>query len=129
MKKLLTIGTLGGVLVGLLPTPALAGGATDAALGLGAFAVFNQLVGGWGWHRARVVYVQPWYDAPYPVVYAAPPVAYASPQVVYSPAVPAIQREVVFRHGRYVLQGDGVTVAYRWVWVPNPPPPPPPPSH
>lgn len=129
MKKLLAIATLEGVLVGLLPLPALAGAATDAALGLGAFAVFNQLAGGFSWHRDRVIYVQPSYYAPYPVVYAAPPVVYASPQVVYAPSTPAIQREVVFPHGRYLLQGDGVTVAYRWVWVPNPPPPPPPPSH
>jgi hypothetical protein len=35
----------------------------------------------------------------------------------------------VYAHGRHLLLGDGVTVAYRWVWVPNPPagPPPPPP--
>jgi hypothetical protein len=32
----------------------------------------------------------------------------------------------VYPHGRYVLRGDGITVAYRWVWVPNPPPSPPP---
>jgi hypothetical protein len=24
-----------------------------------------------------------------------------------------------------VLQGDGITTAYRWVWIPNPPPAPP----
>src|SRR2546425_235807 len=42
MKKLLAIATLGGVLVGLLPMPALAGAATDAALGLGAFAVRSE---------------------------------------------------------------------------------------
>ena len=34
-----------------------------------------------------------------------------------------INREVVYPHGRYLLYGDGVTAAYRWVWVPNPPPP------
>jgi hypothetical protein len=129
MKKPLVIGTLAGVLVGMLPVPVLAGAPTDAALGLGAFAVFNQLVGGRSWHRDRVVILQPSYDAAYAVIYAAPPVVYASPPVVYAPTAPAIQREVVFPHGRYVLQGDGVTVAYRWVWVPNPPPPPPPSNH
>jgi hypothetical protein len=128
MKKLLALGALGGILAGLVPTPVFAGAATDAALGLGAFAVFNQLVAGWGWPRERVVAVQPYYYAPYPVVYAAPPVAYVAPQVVYAPPAPAIQREVVFPHGRYVLQGDGVSVAYYWVWVPNPPPPPPTPN-
>src|SRR5207247_11400615 len=108
---------------------AAAASATVAAVGLVALSVSNLLAAGFSWHRDRVVIVQPSYYAPYPVVYAAPPVVYAAPPVVYTPAAPVIQREVVFPHGRYVLQGDGVTVAYRWVWVPNPPPPPPPPGH
>src|SRR5438128_3144520 len=46
-----------------------------------------------------------------------PPYAYAAPPVVYQPApvssappvysAPAVQREVVYPHGRYVLYGDG----------------------
>lgn len=32
----------------LVPTVAFAGASTDAALGLGAFAVFNQILGGVG---------------------------------------------------------------------------------
>ncbi len=125
MKRLLVIGTLGAVLVGSAPVPARAGAATDVALGLGAFAVFNQLTG-WAWPRA--------YYPPYPVVYSAapvvysqPPVVYTAPPVAYAAPAPLIQREVVFPNGRYVLNGDGVTVAYQWVWVPNLPPPPPPP--
>ncbi len=65
-----------------------------------------------------------------PYAYAAPGVAYAEPPAVYteSPAYstsagtappPAVEREVVYPHGRYVLYGDGVSTPYRWVWVPN----------
>jgi hypothetical protein len=69
-----------------------------------------------------------------PPVYA-PPVAYAPP-LTYQPAPlyappqsTAIQREVVYPNGRYVLYGDGVRQPWQWVWVPlaSPPPPPPPP--
>ena len=76
---------------------------------------------------------------------AAPPPVYRYPAVVESPAVvapapaaaPVASRAVSLQpparsfatvveypHGRHVLRGDGVTVAYRWVWIPNPPPPP-----
>jgi hypothetical protein len=98
------------------PLNAHASAAVDAALALGAFAVFSQLF-------LLPALAQPVYSAP-PVAYTAPPAVYAS-----APAPPAISREVVHRHGRYVLLGDGVTAAYQWVWVPNPPagPPPPPP--
>ena len=62
------------------PTLAVAGASTDAALGLGAFAVFNQILGGVGiFQRGPVV-------APAPVVMAPPPVVYAPPPVVYAPA-------------------------------------------
>src|SRR6266516_2836420 len=69
----------------LLPGVAFAGSSTDAALGLGAFAVFNQILSGTGIFGAfnpapaavvvqRPVYVQqPVYYAPRPVVvYPAP---------------------------------------------------------
>lgn len=69
----------------LLPGVALAGSSSDAALALGAFAVFNQMLGGVGIFGApaRAVVVAP---AP-PVVYAPPPaVVYAPPPpVVYAP--------------------------------------------
>ena len=62
------------------PTLAVAGASTDAALGLGAFAVFNQILGGVGiFQRGPVV-------APAPVVMAPPPVVYAPAPVVYAPA-------------------------------------------
>ncbi len=107
------------------PMPAHASAAVDAALGLGAFAVFTQLFG-WGLYRPyyEPVVVVP--SASYPAVYAVPPV-YTLPQLAYAPPTPAIQREVTYPHGRYVLYGDGVTSAYQWVWIWNPPPVPAPP--
>lgn len=69
-----------------------------------------------------------------PVVYTPPP-AYAAPSPAYrrapsyAPQVTAVQRQVVYPNGRYVLYGDGVRQPWQWVWVPSasPPPPPPPP--
>jgi hypothetical protein len=62
------------------------------------------------------------YYYPYPYTYPAHPPVYQE--------APAIQREVCYVGGCYHLEGDGVTVAYRWIWIPSPPEPPPaPPSH
>jgi hypothetical protein len=123
MKRLVAIVALVMLVAGAVPAPAHAGAAVDAALALGAFAVFNQLF-------VLPALARPVYVAP-PVVYAPAP-TYVAPAATYaaSPAPPAIRREVVYPHGRHVLLGDGVTVAYQWVWVPNPPagPPPPPPA-
>jgi hypothetical protein len=78
MKKLIALVLAAAVFA---PTLAFAGASTDAALGLGAFAVFNQILGGVGiFHRGAVV------AAP-PVVYAPPPpVYYAPPRRAYVPA-------------------------------------------
>ena len=100
MKKILgAILVAGTAVLGGVPA-AQAGGATDAALGLGAFAVFNQLVRGETvfnlFHPAAPVVVsQPVVVAPPPVVvvppprvvYAPPPGAafYGPPPVVYAP--------------------------------------------
>ncbi|TMQ22162.1 MAG: hypothetical protein E6K82_13840 [Candidatus Rokuibacteriota bacterium] len=62
----------------LLPGVALAGSATDAALGLGAFAVFNQILSGTGVFGALA--------APAPVVVASPPVYAPAPVYVAPPA-------------------------------------------
>jgi len=70
----------------------------------------------------------PVYQAP-PVYYSAPPVSSAPPAYTYQAyAAPASAhpRVVQYPHGRFVLQGDGIVTAYRWVWIPNPPIPPPP---
>ncbi|HEV8583924.1 MAG TPA: hypothetical protein VGT02_03035 [Methylomirabilota bacterium] len=94
----------------LLPGVAFADSSTDAALGLGAFAVFNQILGGVGMFGAparQVVYV----PAP-PVVYAPPPPpVYVAPQPVYyvpAPPVYVAPRPVVvyravpvYRHARW----------------------------
>jgi hypothetical protein len=114
--RLVALAVVGTLLLGVLPTTAHAGAAVDAALALGAFALFSHLF-------LLPALVQP--------VYAAPPVVYTPPPATYAPAppTPAVKREVVYAHGRHILLGDGVSTAYRWVWVPNPPagtPPAPP---
>jgi len=68
-----------GLVIALLaPTAAFAGSATDAALGLGAFAVFNQMLGGVG------VFGHAY--APPPAVVVAPP---PPPVAVYQYPYPA----------------------------------------
>jgi hypothetical protein len=99
-------------------TPAEAGTATDIALGLASFAVFNQVVAPLlrprpaeaAYHRRAVVYR---------TVVTHPPVVYAAPAPPPAPTV------IHYPHGRYVLQLHGPQ--YVWVWYPNVPPPPPPP--
>ena len=76
MKRLALAATVAGLL--LLPGVARAGAATDAALGLGAFAVFNQILSGTG-----VFGGVPAVAAPAPVVVAPPPPVYAPPARVY----------------------------------------------
>ncbi len=76
-----------------------------------------------------VAYAPPTYAAPRP---APPPSAYPPPPPAYQasagyappPPAPAVQREVVYPHGRYVLYGDGVQRPWQWVWVPAVPLPP-----
>jgi hypothetical protein len=92
--------------------PAHAGAATDAALGLGAFAVFNQLV------RGETVFHDIFFGRPVPVVVqrpvvvAPPPVVYASPPVYYAPppppAVVYVQSSpVVYYKSKWVPPGHG----------------------
>ena len=95
MKKL--VGGLARAVAMLLPGAAFAGGSTDAALGLGAFAVFNQILGGVGifGRPAVVAPPAPVGYAPPPGVYAPPPPVYAAPPaVVYAPAPPVFVRPV-----------------------------------
>ena len=102
-------------LVVLSPAVAFAGSATDAALGLGAFAVFNQILGGVGvfggvprpvYAAPAPVYVAPppVYVAPAPVYYVAPPPVYFVPRPVYAapvyaPVVVVRDRAFVRHHG------------------------------
>ncbi|HET7342885.1 MAG TPA: hypothetical protein VFL90_15580 [Methylomirabilota bacterium] len=127
MKRALALVVVMAMLVALAPSPAHAHGAAGAALALGAFAVFNALFLPFAIASAVVApayYPPAYYAAPAPVYAPAAP-AYYAPS--YAPArtaaAPLINREVVYPHGRYILYGDGVSSAYRWVWVPNPPPP------
>jgi hypothetical protein len=57
----------------LLPGAAWAGSSTDAALALGSFAVFNQILGGTGLFGGLVGAPQPVYVAPPAPVYVTPP--------------------------------------------------------
>ena len=68
-----TVAVLVLVAVLLLPGVAMADAATDAALGLGAFAVFNQIISGTGIFGGLVAR---------PVV-VAPPLVYVRPAPVY----------------------------------------------
>jgi hypothetical protein len=106
MKKLIALVLAAAVFA---PTLAFAGASTDAALGLGAFAVFNQILGGVGiFGRGPVVAAPPVVVAPPPppVVYAPAPVVVVPPPPRYVPAprvvvkpypvyVPAPRRAVV----------------------------------
>ncbi|MGH7302950.1 MAG: hypothetical protein ACRELZ_06645, partial [Candidatus Rokuibacteriota bacterium] len=74
MKKAILFAVLSAMLI---PGAAFAGASTDAALGLGAFAVFNQIISGTGIFGA-------FGPAPRPVVVPAPPVA---PVVVPAPVI------------------------------------------
>lgn len=71
----------------VLPASAWAGASTDAALGLGAFAVFNQIIGGTGIFAglapAPPVYAAPAHVAPPPPVYVVPRPVYVAPRPVY----------------------------------------------
>ena len=114
MRKLVAIVALVAVLVALAPVSVHAHGAVAAALAFGAFATFGLLATAPFW-------AYPAYAYPAPV--SAPPAYYAPAPAYAPPPAPAIQREVVYPHGRHMLYGDGVTTAYQWVWVPNAPPP------
>ncbi len=100
----------------LAPGVVFADASTDAALALGAFAVFNQILAGqtvfqgFGTHRDPVVVHQP-----PAAVYPPPPppaVYYAPPPVVYY-AAPPPPPVVTYPHGRWALKRG------YWVWVPK----------
>jgi len=116
MRRLVCLLLVTILIVGLATPFAHAGTSTDVALGLAAFAVFNQIVGPF-LHppHARAAYAVPRYHhRQVHVLYAAP-----------LPPPPPVPTVVHYPHGRYELRGDGLAMAYHWVWIPNPPPPPP----
>jgi len=97
MKTLVAVAIL---LAMLVPGAAFAGASTDAALGLGAFAVFNQIISGTGifgaFHPAPgpVVVAPPVQERvvvrEYHLVYVPPPVYYAPAPVYYYYAPPPV---------------------------------------
>jgi len=108
------------VLALLVPGAAFAGSSTDAALGLGAFAVFNQIISGTGIFGGYRPAAQPVVVAPpvqervvvreyYPVyvppqpVYVPPPPAYYAP-VYYAPAY-SHTRVIVVKERGFVPPG------------------------
>jgi hypothetical protein len=79
----------------------------------------------WGYPYPYYGYGYPYYYPP-AVVYTAPSTVYSAPSYTngytngYTQrSAPAIQREVVYPHGKYVLEGDGVSTPYKWVWIAN----------
>jgi len=114
-------------------------GAIIGGLVLGAAAIITAPL--WALPPARaysppVAYAPPVTYAP-PAAYPAPasyltPPAYTGPPPTYQrapvyapPRASAVQREVVYPNGRYVLYGDGVRQPWQWVWVPSASPPAP----
>jgi hypothetical protein len=92
------------LMLALLLTPGVAlAGSDDAALALGAFAVFNQIISGTGIFAGAPVVVapRPVYVAPQPV-YAPPPVYVAPPPVVVAP-----RPVFVYRTHEYYRGGHG----------------------
>ncbi len=83
----------------LLPGVALAGSSTDAALGLGAFAVFNQIISGTGiFGRPAPAAVAPPVVVERQVVVAPPPmpvVVVPQPVTVYAVPVPVYYQTYV----------------------------------
>jgi len=116
MKRLALAAMVAGLL--LLPGVARAGSATDAALGLGAFAVFNQIISGIGIFGGApaVAAPAPVYAAPPPPVYAAPaPVYVAPPAPVYVVPPPP---PVAFVPAPRVFYARPVYFAPRPHWTP-----------
>ena len=107
MGKMVALLALLGTLALAAPGRASAGASTDAALALGAFAVFNQIFG-----APRIVVPPPavvYSPPPPPVVYAPPP----PPPVVYVPAPPVVvYRPYYYPSYVYVQPGYGHHWAY-----------------
>lgn len=81
-----------------------------------------------GWPVGISVFASPYYAYPYSdPVYPDPvdvPAPAYQPQPQLSLAPPA-QSEPCYVGGCYRLQGDGMSVPFRWVWIPTVPAPPP----
>lgn len=104
MKRLAT-GLMVAMLL-LLPGAAWAGASTDAALALGSFAVFNQIIGGTGIFAGL---------APAPVHYAPPALVYVPPPppVVVAPRPVYVTPRPVYVAPRAVYVAPRPVVVYR----------------
>jgi hypothetical protein len=103
MKRLVAVALIAML---LLPGVAYAGSATNAALGLGAFAALGTILLG------AAALSHPAVAASAPVVYAPPPAAVyapAPPQVIYVPAP-------VYGYGYYVPYGYGYGYGHARHW-------------
>lgn len=135
MRKLLAMMLVGVALLALVPA-AEADGRRGHRRGGHGFVARPHVhfgfggFGGYPYWRGYYGYPYPYPYAYYPpVIYTAPPPAvYVPPAAAPAPAAPEpeIQREVIYPHGKYVLEGDGLSAAYRWTWIPSVTPPPPP---
>src|SRR5512147_297398 len=95
MRKLIAVTLVAVLMVGVAAPMAYAGTATNVALGLASFAVFNQVVGGL-LAPPRLVYAQPVvYAQPAPVVIERPVPVYR-PVVVATPPPPPVHSNVVY---------------------------------
>ena len=127
MKKAIVLASL---IALLIPGAAFAGASTDAALGLGAFAVFNQMISGTGIFGAFVPVPRPVVVAPpaAPVVVPAPVIApppvivheyrpvYVRPPVYYAPPV----HRVYHAPARTVVIAKRVVVPPGHAWKGHP---------
>ncbi len=99
----------------LMPGAASAGSSTDAALGLGAFAVFNQILGGVGiFQRGPVVAPAPVVVAPAPVVVAPPPPPPVVVYPYYAPPVYAYPGPIYVTPGPTYYAPAPIVVHQRW---------------
>lgn len=114
------------VLALLVPGAAFAGSSTDAALGLGAFAVFNQIISGTGIFGGYRPAAQPVVVAPpvqervvvreyYPVYVQPQPVYVPPPPTYYAPAyyAPAYYAPA-YSHTRVIVRERGWGHAKKW---------------
>jgi hypothetical protein len=123
MKRMLVVAVL---LVALSPALAVAGSSTDAALGLGAFAVMNQILSGTGIFGgllgAPAVAAPVVVAAPPPVVYAPPPVFVPPPRPVFvapAPVVVAPPPVVYAPYGGYYAPKYGYARAPKYRYAPH----------
>ncbi|MGH7334979.1 MAG: hypothetical protein ACREKS_20010 [Candidatus Rokuibacteriota bacterium] len=112
MKKLLAAVLVSGTALVAAAPPAQAGASTDAALGLGAFAVFNQLV------RGETVFHDVFFGRPAPVVVQRPVVVATPPLVVYAPPPPPVIVYASPPPPAVVYVQPAPVVYYQSGWVP-----------